>query len=306
MGGRYLLGVILAILSGVAFNLGSLIQKLAVMKSGAGAGLIRRLIRNRQWLAGFALSMIVGSPLNMIALSFIGPAIIPGLSSIGLAVMAICAVRLAGEKFRAGEIVGICLVIFAVTVFGLSGMAVDMRYIQLSDTAFLIRLGIYTLSLTLFSLACHAAQRKNANARGVLRTINAGLLFAQSNLWLGILTELLSRWINARFALAQFPYILIASAIVTVTSFIGIAETQRAFAIGEASKLLPIQNVPSQILPVAAYFTVFALHPAGTWMLPLTLLGVSLVLAGGYLLAGRQLAQPLAQAAAVESAEPSS
>ena len=292
MDGRYILGVALAIASGVAFNLGSLIQKLAVMKSGDGARLIRRLIKSPQWLAGFGLQMIVGSPLNMFALALIGPVIIPGLSSIGLVVLALGAVKLAGERFKASEIAGIGLVMLAVTVFGLSGMSVDMRAAGIYTKPFLFRLGVYTTALTLLSLICEAAQRRNAQARGVLRTINAGLLFAQSNLWLGVLTELLAQWIQARFALTHFPYIFIASAIVASTSFIGIAETQRAFAVGEASKLLPIQNVPSQILPVAAYYTVFALRPTDAKTLPLTALGVALVLAGGYLLAGRQMAQP--------------
>ena len=295
MDGRYLLGVALAVASGVIFNAGALIQKLGVMKSGGGEKLMRRLIKSPLWMAGFTLQIAAGSPLNMIALNLIGPAIIPGLSSIGMVVLALGAVRLAGEKFRLWEIVGIVFVMLAVTLFGFSGMSVDMRAAGLSSAPFLTRLAVYTAALTMLSLACHAAQKRYITARGVLRTIDAGLLFAQSNLWLGVLTELLSQWIKARFALTQFPYILVASAVVTATSLLGIAETQRAFAVGEASKLIPIQNIPAQIFPILAFFTVFALKPAGVLSLPLTVLGAILALAGGFLLAGRQMARPAAR-----------
>jgi hypothetical protein len=303
MDGRYLLGVAFAVVSGAVFNAGALIQKLGVMRCGGGAKLMRRLIKNPLWVAGFTLQMVIGSPLNMFALAMIGPAIIPGLSSIGMVVLAVGAVRFAGEKFRPGEIVGIVLVMLAVTVFGFSGMSVDMRAVGIYTAPFLIRLGVYAAVLTLLSLACHAAQKRYVNARGVLRTINAGLLFAQSNLWLGVITQLLSDWITARFALSYFPYILVTSAVVAATSMLGIAETQRAFAVGEASKLIPIQNVPAQILPILAYFTVFALRTPDARALPLTLAGVVLALAGGYLLAGRQMAQPSAQAATETAAQ---
>lgn len=303
MDGRYLLGVALAVVSGAVFNAGALIQKLAVMKCGGGGKLMRRLIKNPLWVAGFTLQIVVGSPLNMFALALIGPAIIPGLSSIGMVVLAVGSVRFAGEKFRAGDIVGIALIMLAVTVFGLSGMSVDMRAAGLYTLPFQIRLFVYTAVLTLLSLACHAAQKRFESARGVLRTINAGLFFAQSNLWLGVITELLSQWVSARFSLTHFPYILVASAVVAAASMLGIAETQRAFAVGEASKLIPIQNVPSQLLPILAYFTVFALRPADPRALPLTLLGAGLVLTGGFLLAGRQMAQPARQASAKSVAQ---
>ena len=288
---RYLLGVFSAVTSGVVFNIGTLIQKIAVRNDGGGAGMMRRLVKNPRWLLGFVLQIVIGSPLNMLALAMIGPVIIPGLSSVGIAVLAIGAVRHAGETLRAGEIAGIGLIIAAVTLFGLGGMSVDMGAVGIYETAFLLRLCVFSAVLTLLSLACHSAQKRLPGARGVLRTLNAGLLFTQSNLWLGVLTLLLTQWVKDRLALAQFPYILLASAIVFFTSMIGIAETQRAFEVGDASKLIPIQNVPSQILPVVAYFTVFLQKPADARALPLTLIGAALVLAGAALLAGRQQIQ---------------
>lgn len=285
----YWIGVAAAVAAGVAFNLGILIQKLAVMKTPGKAGLMRRLVRSPLWLTGFALQFVIGMPLNMLAQAKIGPAIIPGLMAIGLIVLAIGAVRLAGERIQIADAAGISLVIAAVIAFGLSRLSVDMRSIDLYEPTFLVRLGAFTLFVAAMSLLCHMMQKVNARLRGILRTLNAGLLLSQSNLWLGILMALTARWGAGQFDIPDLLFVVLASSIVFAGSMLGIAETQRAFQYGEASRLIPIQYVPSQILPVAAYFVVFALRPATAQGLPLAMAGIVLVLFGAILLARRQI-----------------
>ena len=284
----YLIGVTAAIIAGIAFNLGMVIQKLAVMKASRETGLMRQLVRSPLWLTGFAVQFIVGMPLNMLAQSKIGPAIIPGLMAIGLIVLIIGAVRLAGESFDSGDIAGILLVIAAVTVFGLSQLSVDMQSIDLWEPAFLLRLGLFTVVVAALSLICHFIQKTNVRLRGILRTLDAGLLLSQSNLWLGILMAFLAKWGAGKFAALDLLPVVIASGIVFAGSMLGIAETQRAFQFGEASKLIPIQYVPVQILPIAAYFIVFCLSSSNPFAAPLALGGIVLVLSGAVLLARRQ------------------
>jgi drug/metabolite transporter (DMT)-like permease len=291
MNGSYWIGVAAAVAAGVTFNLGILIQKLAVMKTSGKEGLMRQLVRSPLWLAGFALQFIIGMPLNMLAQTKIGPAIIPGLMAIGLIVLAIGAVRLAGERIQIVDVAGISLVIAAVIVFGLSRLSVDMQSIDLYEPAFLVRLGAFTMFVAALSLLCHMIQKANARLRGILRTLNAGLLLSQSNLWLGVLMALTARWGAGRFSIPDLLFVILASGIVFAGSMLGIAETQRAFQFGEASRLIPIQYVPSQILPVAAYFAVFALRPATVQALPLAMAGIVLVLFGAILLARRQFTQ---------------
>ncbi len=291
MDDSYLLGVAAAVGAGVAFNLGMLIQKLAVMKTPRDNGLMRTLIRSPLWLCGFALQFFVGMPLNMLAQANIGPAIIPGLMAVGLIVLAIGAVRLAGEPFRPADVAEIALVIAAVTVFGLSRLAVDMRSTDIHAPAFLLRLCILTAFVAALSAFCHIRQKADERWRGILRTLNAGLLLSQSNLWLSILMALLSKWGSGSFAAADLVIAAAASGIVFAGSMLGIVETQRAFRCGEASKLIPIQYVPSQILPVVAYFVVFSLSPPTPAALPLALTGIVLVISGSVLLAGRQIVE---------------
>ena len=192
MNGSYWAGVAAAIAAGIAFNLGMLIQKLAVAKTTASSSLMRQLIRSPLWLGGFALQFVIGMPLNMLAQSLIGPAIIPGLMAVGLVVLAVGAVKLAGEPFRMADIAGISLVIAAVTVFGLSRMSVDMQSINLYEPAFLIRLGSFTAAVAVLSFVCHIRKKASARMRGIFRTLDAGLMLSQSNLWLGILMALLT------------------------------------------------------------------------------------------------------------------
>ena len=291
MSTTYLIGVAAAIAAGIAFNLGMVIQKLAVMKTSREKSLMRQLIRSPLWLAGFALQFIIGMPLNMLAQSKIGPAIIPGLMSVGLIVLTIGSVRLAGESFRPGDVAGISLVIAAVTVLGLSRLSVDMQSIDLYEPSFLLRLGSFTIVVTLLSLVCHIQQKATVRLRGILRTLNAGLLLSQSNLWLGVLMAFLAKWVAGKFSLPGLMSIMIASGIVFTGSMLGIAETQRAFQFGEASKLVPVQYVPVQILPIAAYFIIFNLTSSNPYALPLALAGILLVLSGALLLAGRQIIQ---------------
>ncbi len=286
----YLIGVLSAITAGIIFNIGIVIQKIAVSKISTSAKLLNQLIRKPLWLIGFSFQFIIGTPLNMYAQSNIGPAIIPGLMSIGLIVLTIGAVRYAGEAFNFSDFAGILLVIFAVTVFGLSKLSINMEEINLRDTILLIRLAVFTIIIVGFSVLCHIFQKSNTKMKGILRTINAGLFLSLSNLWLGIFMVFFSKWSNGNFLLSDLILAGISCAIVFAGSMLGIAETQRAFQFGEASKLIPIQFVPVQILPIIAYFLVFNLKPATPYSTLLAISGIGLVLIGAALLARRQYA----------------
>jgi len=295
MDGRYILGISAAILSGALFNIGTLMQKLAVMERESDAGLMKKLVRSPKWIAGFLIQLALGSPLNLLAFGLIGPVIVPGLSSIGLVVLALGAAKYAKERFRATEIAGIVLVMAAVTLFGLGRMSVDLRAAGMYETAFLARLGWFSVVLGVLCVGCYLAQKRRPQWAGVLRTLDAGLLLSICNLWLGVMTVILVDWAQAQFALRLLPFVMLGSAVTGMTGMLAIAETQRAFAVGEASKLIPIQYVPSQIVPVLAYYLVFRLRPQNALTLPLTLCAVACVLLGAFLLAGRQMAQQTKQ-----------
>ena len=290
MSGAYVIGVLAAIAAGMAYNLGMVIQKVAVRRIAARARFMQQLIRNRLWLGGFALQFLVGTPLNLYALAVVGPALLPGLMSSGLVVMAIAAVRLAGESLDAASTAGIGLVILAVGLLGFSGLAVDMTAINLFATDFLMRLTAFTAFFAALSLACHLLQSRIEALRGVLRMVDAGLLLAQANLWVGVLLGFVALWSAGHFAPSHVLPLALATAVCAACSVLGTVETQRAFQVGDAAQLVPIQSVPQQILPLLSYFVVFRLVPPSSATVPLAAAAAALILAGSGLLARHQAA----------------
>lgn len=136
--------------------------------------------------------------------------------------------------------------------------------------------------------ACHLLQGRVTQGRGILRILDAGLLFVESNLWLGVLMGFLTRWGTGRFSYWDLLPVGAASGITFAGSMLGIAETQRAFRAGDAVRLVPVQHIPQQILPLVSYFTVFRLTPPSRAALPLAGTAAVLIVAGSALLARRQ------------------
>lgn len=284
----YGIGIAAGIAAGIAFNLGIVIQKMAVMQTTPSLGLMRQLLRSPLWLAGFGLQVFLGVPLNIIAQTNVGPSLVPGLMAGGMIVLSVGAVRLTGESLDKVDILGILLIIAAVACFGFSQLSVNIRQVDLWEPAFLLRLAIFTAAVTALSAVFHFSQNKIQSWSALLRTLNAGLLLAQTELWLGILLGFLARWISGGSA-RDFLASGAAAVILLVSNLLGIAENQRTLQIGEAAKMIPIQNIPIQILPVVSYLTVFFLKP-GSSALMFTPAGIVLVLAGSGLLARRQAA----------------
>jgi hypothetical protein len=286
----YLLGVGAAILAGMAYYSGIVLQKVAVSKLQDHSKLMVRLIHTPLWLEGFAIQFIIGVPLNLVAAALIGPAIIPGLMATGLIALVIGSIRLSHEAFSWADAAGILFVMGAAALLGFSGLGIDMKNVDFYDKAFLSRLVGFSAMVACFSVACHLLQRKNNPLRGIFRTLDAGFLFVQSNLWISVMMGFLYRWGDGLFSTRDLIFGIMATAIAASGSILGVTETQRAFQVGDATRLVPIQAVPQQILPVITFFIVFQLTPSRQDAFYLAGAGVMLVLLGSTLLARRQVA----------------
>lgn len=149
----------------MAFYLGMVLQKADVHKLQEHHRLMLQLIRNPLWLKGFAIQFIIEVPLNLVAAAFIGPAIIPGLIATSLIVLVIDSIRISQEAFSTMDALGIILVMGAVTLFGLSGLGIDLKTVELYDPGFLSRLGAFTLLVACPSLLCYLSQKKRATTQ---------------------------------------------------------------------------------------------------------------------------------------------
>jgi len=295
--GRYALGVAAALGAGAAYNAGQIAQKIAVNRlptqggpaRGLRSSLFMRLLRSPVWLAGFAVVVIIGTPLNVVAALWLGPAVLPGLMSLGLVVLAVGAVRLAGEKLGAGDVVGIALVIAGIVLIGLSRLRVDVASASLHEPALLGRLGIFTLCAASLAAVLLAAAARTSGARGPLRAVAAGLFYSGGNLWLAVDMNVLDHWLAGAPIREGFGLGGAALGVILASSLLGVLITQHAFRVGNASRIVPIQMVPQQIVPILAFLMVFRDPVSSAWGLPLAAGGAALILAGAGLLAGRQV-----------------
>ncbi|AEJ61848.1 hypothetical protein Spith_1587 [Spirochaeta thermophila DSM 6578] len=286
----HLIGVLSAITAGIAFNLGLVLQKVAVARVPKETShLMRHVVRSPLWLMGFGIQFLFGTPLNMLALGYLGPAIVPGLMSMGLIVLALAGMLIARESVRIEDVTGILLVMIAVTLLGLSGLTVDMKGVDLHDSILLMRFLIFTTVVACLSILCHTLKGSMKRHEGILHILNAGLLYVQSNLWLAFLMGLLMRWTSGSLSHSELTFMGLASLVIFLASIFGIAETQRAFRSGDVIRLVPIQSLPQQVLPLVSYFAVLALSPPRPSSLPLGGTGALLIIVGSGLLARRQM-----------------
>ena len=80
---------------------------------------------------------------------------------------------------------------------------------------------------------------------------------------------------------------IIASVILVLVNIFGITELQKAFTAGQASNLIPVQQVPIQITPIFIYFFVFLLTALPIAFVYISI-GVALIILSSFLLGKRQ------------------
>lgn len=294
--GRYAAGVAAAIAAGAAYSAGQLAQKIVVNRHDDAAagrrGFVARLLGSPLWLAGFGVVVLVGTPLNVVAAAWLGPAILPGLMSLGLVVLAVGAVTLAHERLGAVDAAGIVLVMAGIALIGLSHLDLDVAAADLRAPSLLARLALFTAGTSVLGilLAAAAAGRGAGGGRGPLRALAAGLFFSASNLWLAEFLNVLQAWLGGAPVRGGSGLAAAAAAVMLASSGAGLVAAQFAFKAGDASRLVPIQMVPGQVVPILSYVVVFRGTAPSAAAVPLAAGGTLLVLAGAGLLAARQAA----------------
>lgn len=287
---RYALGIAAALIAGIAFNVGILIQKAAVGRAPKDRPLMRSLLKSPLWVSGFFLQFILGTPLYTLSVGLIGPAIVPGLMSVGLIVLAIGAVRFQKERVKAKEIAGIVCVVLSVTMFGLTRLSIDVLAVSMTDKGLLARAGIFCGVLIAIAVGCalvgaKAAARSESTA--ALHATRAGTWYNLGNLGLGFITAGLARFGVGVFDPVEIAVFLVAVGLTVVGNLFGISATQHALAHGRAALTIPLQNAVTQVLPVAVFFLVYRPYlPPGGSLLFLGAAG-TLLMAGVVLLVGR-------------------
>lgn len=283
----YWLGVVLALLAGSITQLGSVFQKKAVNEKSKESKFMKSLVKSPTWLLGVILSFGVSSIFFLTAQTMIGPALVPGLMAFGLIVLALGSIKIVGEKLKLEEIIGILLMIAGTLLLSLSQLSIDLIETNLLEIGLIIRITIFTVVIVVLSLFCHIFQRKSDRFKGILLAILSGFMFALSNLWvsqfIGTITEIFS----GPFNIAQLIICIISGIILIFSNVFGLTTIQLAYRVGQASNMVPIQQVPTQIVPIGIYFLVFLGIPPSDFSIFFLISGVTFIMISSFLLGKR-------------------
>ncbi|NVM31146.1 MAG: hypothetical protein HWN65_20075 [Candidatus Helarchaeota archaeon] len=284
----YLLRVFIAMSAGIVANVGLLLQKYAINKLPEGEKVGKKLFKMPIWLLGIIIGAILGAVLFFLANTHqwgVGPGLVPGLSAFGLIIMAIGSIKLLKERINRQDILGILLMIGGIALLGLTELVIKVEDPAMLDAGWLLRAGIFTGTLVAISIFCQLIQKRSEKYRGILFTIFSGSMFAISNLWVAAVMGLFGPVFGAGQYIGLFT---ITSIILVVTNVVGIYKMQQAFQHGDASKLIPLQQLPIQIGPIFVYFAIFILIPPKTYSFPFMIIAIVLIIASSFFLGRRQ------------------
>jgi hypothetical protein len=285
------LGYIYAILGGCIIQLGVVLQKLVINKvtinTREAPGFMKILAKNPVWIIGMILNMAGGGIFTILAQALIGGALVPGLMASGFIILMIGSVKVIGEKLNKTEIVAIIILIFGIAFIGFSELVItdNESEIAFSGVApgFYLRMTLFTIILlVLWRITWTSGKRKQ---NFVLLSISSGLAFALGNIYMQSMLISISRifsgitWIWITF--------IISAIFVGGVNVMGIIQMQNTFKVGEASKIIPIQQIPTQIVPVLFYFVVF-LKELEIQKVLFSILGVGIIIICGFILSKKQ------------------
>ena len=286
----YILGISFGLLAGVIFGAGTVMQKLAINRLPKESELMRSLIKNKLWLTGLLFQFILGAIFLILAQVIIGPALVPGLTAVGLIVLAIGSVKIIGESLKSSEYFGIFLMIFAIFLLCFSGLSIEIADINFMELDFLFRIYLYSGILFFLVILLYLFQKKTNKdgLRGISLALASGILYSIENVWMALMMVIAANLFLGIITLAEFIVLAIALLFTIVINVYGVISLQQAFQTGQASNLSPIQTVPIQLGPIIIYFFVFLLTPPSLISIIFMISGVFLILFSSFLLGKRQ------------------
>ncbi len=284
---RYLLGVAAALLVGIVFNAAALMQKVAVRRADHSKPLMGQLLRDPYWLGSVLGSVVIVLPLTLAGQMAIGPTLIPGIAAIGMILLPFGAARFAGEKNGIREYLGISAIILGVICLGSSRLSIETEKVQWLDPGFLRLTLLYVGSLSAAALLC-AVSGSVVRRGSLLLIISSGFLYAMSNIAVSPVSYQFSQLVREGVSGTHMPYLIISTLYFLLVNAAAVVLTQRAFTSGDVSKLIPVQQVPIQLVPIILHFGLFGGTLPDTLSLVVLIPGVMLILVGASVLGRKE------------------
>ena len=238
---------------------------------------------------GLLLQIVIGGLVfYFIAIIFIGPAIVPGLMSIGLIVLALGSVKMLKETLGKEEIIGILLMIVGVSLLGLSNLSIDVSTFNILNSGFIFRIVVFTIVVLSLAIIFEVLRRKYEKFKGLLMAIEAGLILSLNTVWASPGTTVVTHVVDGIIIHEEIIFGIIIGIILLLIVAIGIALGQISLKYGQANILAPLTSVPIQTIPVIAFFIVFLSTPSNILSVLYLIIGFIFIISSSFLLSRRQ------------------
>ena len=194
------------------------------------------------------------------------------------------------EKLNLPEYAGIFLMIIGITLLGLSKLDIDIEVVRKSLTSMgiVFRIGVFTGIMIVCCAGFHLISLKSDQRKGIIMGFSNGFLFSLSNFWISPLTAIITIVLAFKGSSVQVILFAAACVILVVSNLLAFSQIQVAFKYGQASNIIPVQQISVQITPILVYFFVFSLTPPKTISGVFIVLASLLIIASGFLLGRRQ------------------
>jgi drug/metabolite transporter (DMT)-like permease len=285
----YFIGIILALIAGTIVQIGSLLQKFIVNKHSDDPKFIKSLVKSPIWILGLLLQVIIGGlGFYFIAIILIGPALVPGLMAVGLIVLAVGSIKILNEKLGKEEIIGILLMIVGVTFLGLSELTIDVSTFDIFNSGFIFRIIVFSIAFLFLAIIIEIFRRKYTKNKGFMFAIEAGLILSLNTVWASPGSTVVAHIVNGIIIEEEIIFGIIILIVILLIVAIGITIGQISFKYGQANVLVPLTNVPIQVIPVIAFFIVFLSIPPNVLSVIFVIIGITLIITSSFLLAKKQ------------------
>ncbi|MHA1486366.1 MAG: hypothetical protein ACTSSC_04245 [Promethearchaeota archaeon] len=234
---------------------------------------------------GLLLQIVIGGLVfYFIAIIFLGPALVPGLMSAGLIVLALGSVKILKETLGKEEIFGILLMIVGVTLLGFSELSIDVSTFDILDSGFIFRIIVFTIVVLSLAIIIEVLRKKHEKFKGLLMAIEAGLILSLNTVWASPGTTVVIHVIDGIIIEEEIIFGIIIGIVLLLIVAIGIIIGQISLKYGQANILVPLTSVPIQIIPVIAFFIIFLSMPSNIFSVLYLIIGFIFIIGSSFLL----------------------
>ena len=122
----------------------------------------------------------------------------------------------------------------------------------------------------------------------IFLALASGLPNVISNIWLQVFVVSFIVIIIGNATGMEWIFFIVMCGIQAITTFLGLGIFQKALNAGNASTVIPIQQIPQQIAPIIIYYLIYDFPSPSLISLPIMIAGIVLITISGFILSKRQ------------------